>query len=133
MAKATKKEESVTKQKSVGRKKQLTVRERAEATQNAKPARIRRVGTKVASPLKRVGKLRKKRERKGIRIFGRRIRLFPAFIGNAWREIRQVTWPNRRETTRLTIAVFIFALIFALFVGLLDYGLDKLFKEVIIK
>ena len=36
----------------------------------------------------------------------------------------------RRNTD---MAVFIFAVIFAAIVGLLDFGLDKLFREVILK
>lgn len=60
-------------------------------------------------------------------------RFAPGFIKNSWGEIRQVTWPGRRETMRLTMAVFIFSVIFGAFVAVLDFGLDKLFKQVILK
>ena len=66
------------------------------------------------------------------KILGKRVRIVPKFVREAWAEIRLVTWPNRQETLRLTIAVFIFAVVFAVIVGLLDYGLDKLFREVVI-
>jgi len=52
---------------------------------------------------------------------------------NAWREVRQVTWPSRRETWRLTGAVFIFAIVFGALVYGVDTGLDALFKKVILK
>jgi preprotein translocase subunit SecE len=67
------------------------------------------------------------------RIFSKRVRIVPGFLRNAWAEIRQVTWPGRKETLRLTIAVFIFSIIFGSFVSALDYGIGKLFKEVILK
>lgn len=62
----------------------------------------------------------------------RRFHIFPKILRNAWAEIRQVTWPGRKETFRLTIAVLIFSIIFGAFVAALDYGLGKLFKEVIL-
>lgn len=67
------------------------------------------------------------------RLMGKRIRIVPGFIGNAWLEIRQVTWPSRKETFKLALAVFIFSTVFGSFVAAVDYGLDKLFKEVIFR
>jgi hypothetical protein len=51
---------------------------------------------------------------------------------SAWKELRQVTWPGRKETRQLTLAVFVFATVFGLMVTLTDYGLDKVFKKVIL-
>lgn len=59
--------------------------------------------------------------------------LLPPYIRNSWRELRQVTWPNRRETFRLTYAVIIFSTIFGVIVFGVDLVLDKIFKELIIK
>ena len=59
--------------------------------------------------------------------------LVPTYFINSWREVRQVSWPNRRETWRLTLAVFIFAIIFGAIVAAVDKGLDELFKKVILK
>ncbi len=59
--------------------------------------------------------------------------LVPPYFVNSWREVRQVTWPNRRETWRLTLAVFIFAIVFGALVAGVDKGLDLLFKKVILK
>jgi preprotein translocase SecE subunit len=52
---------------------------------------------------------------------------------NSGRELKLVTWPNARQTFRLTYAVMIFAVVFGVLVALVDYGLDKVVKEVIIK
>jgi preprotein translocase SecE subunit len=54
------------------------------------------------------------------------------FFREAWAELRQVQWPNARETARLTMAVFIFSLVFGAIIAATDYGLDKVFKKVFI-
>ncbi len=59
--------------------------------------------------------------------------LLPRYFINSWREVRQVTWPSRRETWRLTLAVFIFAIVFGSLVAGIDKGLDDFFKKVILK
>ena len=59
--------------------------------------------------------------------------LVPTYFANAWREVRQVSWPTRRETWRLTLAVFIFAVVFGLLVAGVDKVLDLIFKKVILK
>lgn len=59
--------------------------------------------------------------------------LMPTYFINSWREVRQVSWPNRRETWRLTLAVFIFAVVFGSLVAGVDKVLDLLFKKVILK
>lgn len=59
--------------------------------------------------------------------------LTPTYFVNSWREVRQVTWPNRRETWRLTLAVFIFAAVFGALIAGVDKGLDLLFKKIILK
>lgn len=59
--------------------------------------------------------------------------LVPTYFVNSWREVRQVTWPSRRETWRLTLAVFIFAVVFGALIAGVDKSLDLLFKKVILK
>jgi preprotein translocase SecE subunit len=71
---------------------------------------------------------------KPIRAIGRflkKVLLINYFI-SAWREVRQVTWPNRKETANLTFAVFIFAIAFGVLIAIIDFGLDKLFREVLL-
>ncbi len=55
------------------------------------------------------------------------------YFRSSWQEIKLVTWPGRRETTQLTIAVFVFAITFGVFIAVVDFGLDKLFKQVLLK
>lgn len=123
-----------------GRQKKVqTVRERAKGQKSEKTKRIRTQAAKLTKPVKKLNKVGGGKEyhlplpdNKLGRFMRKRVRLWPRFFGEAWAEIRQVTWPNRRQTVRLTFAVFIFALIFGIMVALLDFGLDKLFREVII-
>jgi preprotein translocase SecE subunit len=68
---------------------------------------------------------------KPFRIIGRI--LVPRYIRNAWKELRQVTWPSWTESRRLTSAVIIFAFVFGVIIAVVDYGLDKLFKALLLK
>lgn len=119
-------------------KKTETVRERAAKGQTDKPRRIRKTAGKVVTPIKSIRKVGKKEyhlplpDNKVGRILKKRVKLMPKFVREAWAEIKLVTWPNRHDTMHLTLAVFIFAVIFAVIVGFLDFGLDKLFKKVIL-
>ena len=54
------------------------------------------------------------------------------YVGGAWRELREVRWPNRRATWGLTLAVLLFSASLTLFVILLDLGLDWLSKKVLL-
>lgn len=117
-----------------------TVREKAsKASVVKKPRRLHKTAGQVTRPLKAARAVGRKEfylpmpdNRLG-RWLNKRRKFIPRFFGNAWKELKQVTWPGNRETMKLTLAVFIFALSFGVLIALTDYGLDKLFKEVIIK
>lgn len=122
------------------RKTAPTVRELVEASQAKseqvnQPGRFRRASGKAASPLKKAGSTRPvKTAARPVRFVGRGLsRLAPKYLVNSWRELRQVHWPNRRETWRLTLAVFVFAVVFGALVAGVDKGLDELFKKVVLK
>ncbi len=59
--------------------------------------------------------------------------LWPRYFRNSWRELRQVTWTNGKQSRQLTTAVVLFATIFGVLIALLDFGLDKVFKQVLLK
>ena len=63
-----------------------------------------------------------------LRWFGRHF--IPRYFRNSFTELRQVTWPNRKQSRQLTLAVLAFAIVFAFLVSFLDLGLDKIFKKV---
>jgi len=114
-----------------------TFRERAAkaAVSEDQPSRASRLRTagrpvgKATKPVRRTfGKLF---ATKPLRLIGKV--LFPSYLRNSWRELRLVTWPNWAESRRLTTAVLIFAIIFGASIALVDYGLDKLFRSILLK
>ena len=57
---------------------------------------------------------------------------FIAFGRDAWREVRKVVWPTRKEATQITAYVFGFVLIMAMFLWLTDKSLEWLFYDLIL-
>lgn len=123
-----------------------TKAEKAAAKANKKPRVLRTTASKAATPFKKLWAGIKKIARpfrfllwpfktRPVRFIGRILAaiLFLRYFRNSWKELRQVTWPGRRETWQLTFAVFAFAIVFGLLVTVTDYGLEKLFKQVLLK
>ncbi len=129
-------------------KKTETVRERAHKATESEPKqrRIRKTASTINRPIKAAGRgvataarpfgfLVAPFRTRPMRAIGRFLAtvLFLTYLRNSWRELRQVSWPHRRETTKLTVAVFVFAIAFALLIALVDFGLDKVFKTLLLK
>lgn len=125
-----------------------TVRERAEKAQKSvdKPKRIRSTATKATKPFKLiwlglVTVLRPFRfvlkpfKTRPARFIGRILAnvLFLGYVRNSWKEVKQVTWPSRKETLRLSLAVFVFAFVFGVTIAITDYGLDQVFKRILLQ
>jgi len=53
------------------------------------------------------------------------------FLRQTISELKQVSWPTRAETTRLTVIVIIMSLATAAYVGGLDYSFTNLLKLII--
>ncbi len=108
----------------------------------AKGPRIRK--TEVSGKQEKVKKSQKKRRGGALRkifrpvskVFGFLAKILrkitPGFLKGSFREIRQVSWPDRKETIRLTWAVFVFAIVFSIIVAGLDAVLDKIFRSIIL-
>lgn len=122
-----------------------TIRERnvkavakAEAKATKQPKRRRATGllAKIFRPFKKpLYTLAWPFRLRPVRFIGRilgRI-LWPKYFRNSWQEIRQVTWPSRSETWKLTIAVLIFALIFGLATAGTDWVLDKVIRRLVFR
>lgn len=121
-----------------------TVRERnqkvaakAEAKANKTPKRrVRRVASTAVKPFRTPAKVLSWPFRtRPIRFIGRvlgRI-LWPKYFRNAWAEIRQVTWPSRKDTWKLTFAVLVFAIVFGLAAAGVDFVLDKVIRRIVFR
>lgn len=55
-----------------------------------------------------------------------------AFGNDAWREVNKVVWPTRKESTQMTLYVFAFVVIMALFLWLTDKALEWVFYDLIL-
>jgi preprotein translocase SecE subunit len=123
-------------------RKAPTLREQAEIARSKtekdqKAGKIRRASSKLSGSLRKT-RITRNPLIKLIARVGRAIKkvlrwITPNYFINSWREVRQVTWPSRRETWRLTVAVFIFAVIFGALVAGVDKVLDVIFKKIVLK
>ena len=55
-----------------------------------------------------------------------------AFGKDAWREVRKVVWPARKDAMQITAYVFGFVFVMALFLWLTDKTLEWLFYDLIL-
>jgi len=55
-----------------------------------------------------------------------------AFGQDAWREVKKVVWPARKEAIQMTAYVFVFVFVMALFLWLTDKTLEWLFYDLIL-
>lgn len=55
-----------------------------------------------------------------------------AFARDAWREVRKVVWPTRKETLQTTAFVFTFAVVMAIFLWLTDKTLEWLLYDLVL-
>lgn len=55
-----------------------------------------------------------------------------AFGRDAWREVRKVVWPARKEAIQMTAYVFGFVVLMALFLWLTDKTLEWVFYDLIL-
>jgi preprotein translocase subunit SecE len=57
---------------------------------------------------------------------------FVAFGRDAWKEVKKVVWPTRKEAIQMTAYVFAFVVIMALFLWMTDKTLEWLFYDAIL-
>jgi preprotein translocase subunit SecE len=121
------------------RKVAPTVRQQAAAAaepKREKRRRIKKVTGKASRPIRAAYHFGKKEvylpmpDNKIGRFLNKRRSFIPRYFKESWQELRKVTWPNRKETTKLTLAVFTFAIVFGLLVAIVDFGLDRLFRKI---
>lgn len=59
-------------------------------------------------------------------------RQLAAFGRDAWREVKKVVWPSRKEATQMTLYVFAFVVVMALFLWLTDKTLEWVMYDLIL-
>ena len=122
-----------------------TFRERAvkagEASdQPKKAAKLKKAAAKpvnaISRPVRQASK--KASQFRVVRWLGKLLRfigkiVFPVYFRRAWQELKLVTWPSWKESRQLTFAVIVFAAIFGAAIAAVDYGLDKVFRNILLK
>lgn len=53
---------------------------------------------------------------------------FLNFLGEFKGELKRITWPSKEDAKKATMTVIMFCLIYIVFVGLLDFGFNNLYK-----
>jgi preprotein translocase SecE subunit len=123
-------------------KKIETIRERADKKRHRQTTdpRHKRIVTATISPIKSFGKLLSKeynpikvKNGRYSKLLSKKVRFIPKYFISSISEVEQVKWPTLRQALSLTFAVIMFSATIALFVQILGFGFDKLFKEVILK
>lgn len=55
-----------------------------------------------------------------------------AFAKDSWKEVKKVVWPSRKETVQMTLYVFAFVVIMALFLWLTDKTVEWVLYDLIL-
>ncbi len=55
-----------------------------------------------------------------------------AFGRDSWKEVKKVVWPARKEAIQMTLYVFVFVVVMALFLWLTDKTLEWVFYDLIL-
>ncbi len=121
-------------------KKTTSVRETAEKqrAKEAKPRKLKQTASGATKPVRTALHFGKREyyiplpNNKVGRFLNKKRRFVPKYFRESWAELRQVTWPDRKTTIKLTIAVFVFSAIFMIMISVVDYGLTKLFRNIIL-
>lgn len=113
---------------SKGKKQARTLRQTTEDKAAPKKRSLKAPVRKIGAPLGKAGSaVRKSPVGKAGRF------IVPKYFRQSWQELREVTWPDRKQTVKLTFAVIAFATVFGVAIAIVDYGLDKLFRELLLK
>ncbi|MCA9332875.1 preprotein translocase subunit SecE [Candidatus Saccharibacteria bacterium] len=131
----------MNKSNKVSSKKPKTIREHVSSSKKPddKKRRLHKAAGSVKKPVRAVKNVAQKEyyiplpKNKYTNFLNKKRRVTPKFFVEAWRELKLVSWPNRKETTQLTTAVLLFAVVFGVIIAIVDYGLDKVFERLLLK
>jgi preprotein translocase SecE subunit len=118
------------KAKDDGRKSESSASDDADITRKvtvkAKKSENKKVRAKEAAEAKKAAKAEKKAAKKAAREGKKVFILFRPFVAlgryirDSFRELRQVRWPDRKSTWKMTFSVILYVILIATFIMLLD-------------
>lgn len=101
-----------TKPKTQTKPTETQTKQQAKAAKaKTKAAKAKAKATKSATPEKPL---------KQVFLLARPFVALGRYLRDSWRELRQVRWPNRKATWKMTLAVLVYCAIFIIFIMLLD-------------
>ena len=103
-------------------RKKVVVKDKKQEKADKKAAR---------KALKNEKKAKKADSNKKVFILFRPFVAFFRYLRDAWREIRQVRWPNRKATWKMVLAVFVYTSLFVVLISLLDLFFTWLFSLIL--
>lgn len=116
------------------------VRSESDPTQALRPeSRLARTINKASKKASEVGAVEVSTPTPRRGLLGKRVNpLAPIkwllrYIRDSYRELRRVTWPDKKTAWRLTGTVFLFSFIMALFLFGLDSAFSKMFEKLFLK
>ncbi len=59
-------------------------------------------------------------------------RRFLAFVKDSWNETKRVVWPDKKETWTMTLYVFLFVVVMAIFLWLVDKSLEWILYDLVL-
>jgi len=120
--------------KSVPTVRELSAKSSDETTPTKKRGRLANLPAKTVSKVSGSQSMAAKIIKWPLRIIYQLLRrITPKYFINSWRELKLVTWPGRKETWRLTGAVFVFAIVFGVAIYFVDLALERLFKITVLR
>ena len=93
---------------------------KAQAKQQAKLAKTKAKAAKAKTKAKATKSNTPEKPLKQVFILARPFVALGRYLRDSWRELRQVRWPNRKATWKMTLAVLVYCAIFIVFIMLLD-------------
>ncbi len=103
-------------------RKKVVVKDKKQDKKKQKEAR------KVAKEIKTAEKAEGKKK---VFILFRPFVAFFRYLHNAWKEIRQVRWPNRKATWKMVLAVLVYTTLFMILISVLDLFFTWLFNLIL--
>lgn len=97
----------------------ITAKSRPQATAAADPTKPKTKAKPAKAKIKAKANTPEK-PLKQVFILARPFVALGRYLRNSWRELRQVRWPNRKATWKMTLAVLVYCAIFIVFIMLLD-------------
>lgn len=96
---------------------------KAPKTTDTKVKQVTKSPLKPAKPLKKA--------LTPLAFLGRPFIKLGRYLKNSWREIRQVRWPNRKTTWKMTFAVLLYTAFFILLILVLDIFFSFVFNNIL--